>query len=355
MDTKKITVSMVSDDIDVHCWNASEGEDVADWQMYIKGNVVVGYSVFWTNVELKERTMWVPPRDEGEGLNYCIQKKCEDQRSLWSTNSSFGNLNDWNATVKISAAMNQNVNVNTIPSITQQFVEMGKDIKIPIEWLEAVGDKCPDLEDVQRALSIATDIPWWELDDSGELKDLPPMKLDEFKNCEDPTKPKKGMAQGAGDVQDKINKGKAPKLLQRFWDKTSEIIVVQAFQYVDKGIKSIPYMDEGLQILTIIKDENKIPLYKFPINWKLCECSKKGLSDKCWRCEKVLKSKIVLDDVGAMIETETVEIECIQDVTRDAEGNCPSHSTGGARAHEREEDCELYKTIDCKGTGDPNQ
>lgn len=364
MITKKLTVTMISDDLKLHCWNDKEGEDTADWQIHLKGNLIVGYSTFWQDVKLEERTVWVPPRKEDEGLNYCIQKRCDDQRSMWSTNSWFGNLNNWNATVKICAAMDQNVLLNVpMPSITEQFVDMSKEIIVPIEWLETIGDKCPDLEDVRRILSMVTKpnsksggVPWWKLNSLGEVRDVAKMGLDEYRNCEDPKKDVEGMDQGAGKGQDSINNGTASKKFQKLVDKGSKIVAVKIFQYgmnVAKG--QFKYLTEMLQVLNIIKDENEIPNFKFPIDPKLCECNKKGLSNKCWGCDKVMKSGWVFDDNGMMENIEYWDIECVQDVDRMTDGNCPSHSIDGIRTHETQELCEFYKTIDCKGIGDPSQ
>ena len=343
---------MNSDDLKIYAMNHNEGNSPARWGVAVKGKIVTGYAIRVTDTDLGEKQKFLPPTADDGKLNYCLQKKCDTQKSLLDTNSLTGNMNSWTATIKISAIMDQNV-VKDFPLTQHQDegVSYGPVVEQEI-WVGLLtGEKCPDLYDVEEALKQVK-VGWRKIN-SDWTEEPEERKLNEHRNCEDKINPKEGMKQGAGKTQDDADDGILPDWVEKEWEKEKKALPVRLFNYVKDGMSAALgfNLDHGLQVLNIVRDITSDPKYKFPDDPFLCECDDKGISTKCWKCKEV----IIIDPITEEIETK---VECEQTVKRDKDGNCPKISSGGKNrqtSYETWDDCMNYKSIDCPSAEDPRQ
>jgi len=358
MATKKLTVGMISDDLRVTAVNTTKvGPDSndsgkANWVLTIFGFAYFSYITRVSPYDYETGTRHVP-RTKLPKLNYCLQKLCNSQRSegykLWGTDD------EWEAFVKISATMDQNIDITTTPppgSVAMEeppIIEYHGPKKVMIAEEVITGQRCPDLWDVKKALEKVTSLLWWELREDGKVLPVVGVKFNEFMDCE--KEPREDMQTGeAAEDQDKtdkvswVEKGQAAA-----YDKLEKSISARLFQGFAEGFDvSIKTLTYGLRFLNIISDEINPPEYEAPTNDRLCKCSGSGMTDKCWAC----RYEAISDSSGA----KKWVVKCVQDIPR-VGGACPYYlndKTGNkVKSWETQDECELEKHIYCPSPGDP--
>lgn len=347
---------MISDDLRVTALNTtkvgpdSNNSGKANWVLTVMGVVSFSYITRVTPYVFEPGKRHIPHTILPK-LNYCLQKLCMSQKS--ELYKAFGTDDQWEAYVKISATMDQNMEiadtpVGTLTDATQIEYEGPETITIAQEV--TTGQRCPDLGDVKKALEKVIDVPWWELNGAGKVVGIAGgVKFNEIMDCE--KEPPTGVKQGALDDQEKtdketwVDKGQAAA-----YDKLEKSIASRLFQgFADGFGVSVKVLTYGLRFLNILHDELNPPKYKRPDDPELCKCSGSGLNNDCWRCRYVEKE----DGDG---NKEWVA-ECLQDVKR-VKGECPLFYVGADwhPTYETKLGCEDTKDKYCPpGVDPPNQ
>tara|TARA_R110000824_G_C15157462_1_gene671588 strand:+ start:207 stop:1268 length:1062 start_codon:yes stop_codon:yes gene_type:complete len=352
MATKKLTVFMNSDDLIVHAQNGSPGKSPADWYITVKGELQVGYTTSLVGADLEAKKKFLPLVEDNSRLNYCLQKKCDSQQSILDT-WALANTNEWDASVKIAAIMDQNVvHPNTLIDDDAPTMEYTSPETVKVDVGMGVGDTCPTLIHVKEVLGFVK-VPWKNLNDNWTVVSEK-RRLNEYRNCADDSKPKEGMKQGAGKGLLEFNIPGAPKFIQKRYDEEVASLPHRLFDYIVNGVSGgWAHTAKFLQVLNILQDifgpDNA---FEFPKDIKLCQCEKDGLSKDCWRCEYVKMVDPITNEVY-------YEVECKQTVKRDKHGNCPTTDGGrGANlypSYETYDECMNMKRYGCPDKGKPDQ